>query len=269
MPRSLARLGFLETSARAVVSGVIPLAALEALGDKQAVSWAYVVGASVALAVTLNLGVLERRVARRWVTTLGLVFLIMAAGVFTFVDGSFFGLGIGLLASAASIFSVTLSLFIMESVSKTDLTRSESTRLVYAGAAWFIGPAGGVWLYESVAHAAPFLLSAALASGAIAYFWALRLGSNPAISTPTTTATNPVRTIPRYFKQRYLRIAYVVTLVRAMFWVAIFIYGSIYVIEAGLPNWAAGVFLSCIAALLFFAPVVSRLTDRLGRGPRS
>jgi len=262
--RSLARLGFLETSARSILSGVVPLAALEALGDKQSVSWAYVAGAALALLVTLNLGMLERRFARRWVTTLGFLFLVVAAAVFTFIEGAWFGLGIGLLASAASIFSVTLSLFIMESVSKTELARAESNRLVYAGAAWFVGPAGGVWLYESVAEPAPFVLSATLAVAALAYFWALRLGSNPAITTPTTTATNPIRTIPRYFKQRYLRIAYAVTLVRAMFWVAIFVYGSIYVIEAGLPNWAAGVFLSCIAALLFFAPVVGKMTDRLG-----
>jgi len=262
--KSLARLGFLETSARSIVSGVVPLAALDALGDKQAVSWAYVVGAACALIVTLNVGMLERRFARRWVTTLGLVFLIASAATFTFIDGAMLAVGIGLLASAASVFSVTLSLFIMESVEKRELARAESRRLVWAGAAWFIGPAGGVWLYESVSQTAPFLVSAVLASAAIGYFWALRLGSNPALSEPTSTATNPLVTVPKYFKQRYLRIAYLVTLVRAMFWVAIFVYGSIYVIEAGLPNWAAGVFLSCIAALLFFAPAVSVLSDRVG-----
>ena len=272
--QSLAKLGFLETSARSIVSGVVPLAAIDALGDKQSVSLAYVAGAVVALVVTLNLGVLERRFMRRWVTTLGLTLLVGAAAVFSFADDALVSVGIGMLASAASVFSVTLSLFIMESVTKTDLARAESRRLVYAGAAWFIGPAGGVWLYESVSTTAPFLVSALLATAALGYFWALRLGSNPALSTPKTTATNPLRTIPRYFRQRYLRIAYAVTLVRAMFWVAIFVYGSLYVIDAGLPTWASGVFLSCIAALLFFAPIVGVMSARIatvgpGRPPSS
>jgi len=262
--KSLARLGFLETLARSIVSGVVPLVAIEVLGGDGAVSWAYVVGASMGMVVTLNVGRMERAVARRWVTTFGLSAVVVAAAVFVVADGPFITLGIGLLACAASVFSITLSLFIMESVSKQDLTRSEGTRLIYAGAAWFIGPAGGVWLYQSVSRTAPFLISAVLALAALGYFWALRIGDNPALSEPTTTATSPLETVPRFFRQRYLRIAYAITLVRAMFWVSIFIYGTLYIVATDLPAWTSGAFLSSVATLLFISPLIAQLAERLG-----
>jgi len=162
------------------------------------------------------------------------------------------------------MFSITLSLFIMESVSKQDLTRSEGNRLIYAGAAWFIGPATGVWLYQTMSRLAPFLISATLATLSMAYFWALRIGGNPALGKPTTAPTNPIETVPRFFRQRYLRIAYAITLVRAMFWVSIFIYGSLYIVATDLPEWASGVFLSSVATMLFFSPLIASGADRFG-----
>lgn len=261
---SLARLGFLETSARAMISTVVPLAALEALGDKGSVSWVYAAGAAMALLVTLNAATAEKFVLRRWVTTAGLLSLMGSSAVFVVAEGALFAIGIALLAAAASIFSVTLSLYIMESIDTSELRRSESTRMMYAGGAWLIGPAGGVWLSEQLDDRAPFLVSALLSTAALAYFWALRLGSHPVLVTPTRRATNPLRSIPKFFARPELRIAYSVTLVRAVFWVAIFVYGSIYVVEAGWPTWASGVFLSLIASLLFAAPLTVRLSDRLG-----
>jgi len=262
--KSLAKLGFLETLARSIVSGVVPLVALESLGSNAAVSWAYVGGASMGLVVTLHVGRMERALARRWVTTIGLGSLVGAAFLFMFVTGPVITVGIGLLATAASLFSITLSLFIMESVSKQDLTRSEGYRLIYSGAAWFIGPASGVWLYQTVSPTAPFLISATLATASLIYFWALRIGDNPALSEPTTTATSPIETVPRFFRQRYLRIAYAITLVRAMFWVSIFIYGTLYIIATDLAAWTSGVFLSSVATLLFFSPLIARLAERFG-----
>ncbi len=261
---SLARLGFLEAVARALLSAVVPLAALEALDDKATVSWVYTLGAAMALAVTLNTAVAERFVLRRWVTTAGLLALIGSSVVFAYADGVVFAVGIALLAAAASIFSVTLSLYIMESVDTSDLRRSESRRLVYAGAAWLLGPAGGAFLADRLDSRLPFLVSALVAAAALGYFWALRLGSNPVLVAPTAPPPNPLVAVPRFFRQRPLRIAYCITLVRAMFWVAIFVYGSIYVVEAGLPTWASGVFLSLVATLLFAAPLIVDVAERFG-----
>lgn len=259
----LARLSGLEGFARAVVSGVIPVIALQALGTKQAVSLTFLVGGALALAVTLSLGTIERLLQRRWAMTLGMALLVTAAGL-NLVDGPAFALGIGFRAAAASVFSVLLSLFIMDFISRRSLTRNESRRMVYVGTAWLIGPSLGLWLAANYGRGAPLALSAAAATLAIAYFWRLRMGSDPVLMAPASTAVNPLAAIPRYFEQRYLRIAYAITTCRSMFWVAIFIYGPIYVADAGLPVWVSGVMLSAVSGFLWLSPLVRIGAERFG-----
>ena len=57
---SLARLTGLEGFARAVMVGVIPLAALETFGTKERVSYVFLAGAALSTLVTLHVGTLER-----------------------------------------------------------------------------------------------------------------------------------------------------------------------------------------------------------------
>jgi ACDE family multidrug resistance protein len=75
---------------------------------------------------------------------------------------------------------------------------------------------------------------------------------------------NIFRIIPRYFAQSYLRIAYLITLSRAIFWMTVFIYGPIYVVESGLSNWVVGVFLSVVSSLLIVSPLIRRMASRYG-----
>ena len=94
---SLARLTGTEGFARALLVGIVPLVALEALGSKQAVSNVYLAGSIFTLLITLNLGTLERLLQRRRVVTLGGLFLILAA-VFIYIQyGPLLALGIALL----------------------------------------------------------------------------------------------------------------------------------------------------------------------------
>lgn len=237
--------------------------ALQALGTKAAVSYAYLVGACLTLLVTLNLGTLERWMPRRWVIALGLGFLALAAVVYAVAKGSWLALGIGLTSSAASIFSVCLALFIMDAVDKRDLARNESRRIAYHGLAWLIGPSLGLWLWASVDPNLPFVVSGLVAALALVYFWKLRLGGT--VSVPVIAgATNPLKTVPRFFSQPRLRLAYAITTTRSIFWFSVFVYGPIYVIEAGLPTWVGGAMLSIASSLLLLSPVVNRLAERWG-----
>jgi hypothetical protein len=60
----IARLGAIEGFGRSVLTGVVPLVALDALGSKRAVSYVFVGGAVITMLFTLNVGVLERRMQR-------------------------------------------------------------------------------------------------------------------------------------------------------------------------------------------------------------
>jgi ACDE family multidrug resistance protein len=260
--RSLSMLGGLEGLGRSIMVGLMPLVALEVLETKQAVTNAYLGGGCLALFVTLNVGRLESWMPRRWVVTGGLLSLVAAANIFLFVDNWLLGIGIGLVAVSAGVFSVCLALFIMEFIAKRDFVRNESRRMFYNGMAWTVGPTLGLWLYTSVDERLPFIVAMGTALISLGFFWVLRLGANPVLVQPKSKAPPPLQNIPRFFRQRYLRIAYAVTVVRGMFWVSFFVYVPIYVVEAGLSRFWIGIMISSVSAMLIFSPVVERMATR-------
>ncbi len=262
--RQLATLAGIEGLTRAGIVGVVPLVALARLETKEAVSIAYVVGSALTLVVTLNLARLERIMPRRWILTGGLIGFVLAAILFAFGPGWAIPIAIGLTAAEASIFSVCLSLYIMEYIGKRELTGTESTRLLYLGVVWLIGPALGTWIWTDIGPLAPFILSMVLAVVAVAFHWYLRLGANPVLLHPNRPVMSPIRAIPRFFQQRNLRVAYAITCIRSIFWASLFVYGPLYVVEAGFPEWTAGAFLSSASAVLFLSPMVRRLADHHG-----
>jgi MFS family permease len=261
---SFARLNALEGIARSLLMGVIPLLALEALGTKEMVTRAYLLASILTLTITLNFAALERLLQRRWVVTLGVACTMIAMTILLLGDGLIMALGIGLQQAAASLFSVCLSLYIMDYIGKQELIYTETRRMLYAGIVWMVGPTLGLWLWENAASWAPFVLTVFAAAGMLSYFWYLRLGHGKGIQKARSRSANVFKIIPRYFKQRPLRIAYWITMSRSIFWVTLFIYGPIYVIEAKLPTWVAGGLLSLASALLLVSPLIRRFAGRVG-----
>ena len=261
---SFARLNALEGIARSLLMGVIPLLALEVLGSKEMVTRAYLLASILTLAITLNFAMLERLLQRRWVVTLGAACTMIAMTILILGEGMIMALGIGLQQAAASLFSVCLSLYIMDYIGKQELIYTETRRMLYAGIVWMVGPILGLWLWENAASWAPFALTVFAAASMLSYFWYLRLGHGPGIQKARSHSFNVIQIIPRYFKQRPLRIAYWITMSRSIFWVTLFIYGPIYVIEAKLPVWVAGGLLSLASSLLLISPLIRRFAGRVG-----
>ncbi len=152
----------------------------------------------------------------------------------------------------------------MDYIGKKDLVYAESRRLFYTGIAWIIGPSLGIWLWNEVLPWSVFALAMLSSVSMLAFFWYLRLGNSSVISKAKKSSVNPLRVIPRYFSQPALRIAYMITLSRSTFWMTLFIYGPIYVIDAGLPPWVAGGLLSFTSGLLLSSPLIRRLAARVG-----
>jgi MFS family permease len=261
---SFARLNALEGIARSLLMGVIPLLALEALGSKEMVTRAYLLASILTLTITLNFAMLERLLQRRWVVTLGVACTMAAMAILILGEGMIMALGIGLQQAAASLFSVCLSLYIMDYIGKQELIYTETRRMLYAGIVWMVGPTLGLWMWENSASWAPFALTVFAAASMLSYFWYLRLGHGQGIKKARSHSVNVIKIIPRYFKQRPLRIAYWITTSRSIFWVTLFIYGPIYVIEAKLPVWVAGGLLSLASALLLISPLIRRFAERVG-----
>jgi len=264
---SFARLNALEGIARSLLVGVIPLMVFESLGSKELVTQVYLAGSVLTLAITLNFATLERRMHRRWVVTLGVAFTLAAVTILLSADGRIVAAAVGLQQASASLFSVCLSLYIMDYIGRKELIFTETRRMLYTGAVWLVGPTLGLWLWDNLNYWSPFLLASFGSLGMLAYFWYLRLGPDAAIAGARSRPASIFRIIPRYFSQRSLRIAYWITMSRSIFWVTLFVYGPIYVVEAGLPTWIAGALLSLASALLLVSPLIRRLAGRWGTRP--
>ncbi len=151
----------LESLVRSFNSGVLSIQAYDLLGSSQKVS---ILNTGIALAVlvtTLLMPLLFAHARRRWVYTIGGLFMI--AGSLALASYTLPGQVTGVLLrnSGASIMNVALQLYILDNIRKVDLTSSEPMRMALSTIAWVVGPISGVWLYEHYGPTAPQLAAMA------------------------------------------------------------------------------------------------------------
>jgi hypothetical protein len=172
-----------------------------------------------------------------------------------------FGTGWMLRAMAAAGLLGLLNIYIAGFIEKRALARSEPLRICLSGIAWVGGPFLGIRLYEMY-PALPFLISATAAIVLFVFFRVLNLQ----VPTPAASRTGfaPVRNIRRYFTQKRLTLAWVLNFGREMWWVSLFTYAPIYLVEAGLPDVAAGNLLSSCTAFLFVSMLLGWIGRRIG-----
>ncbi|TIV17499.1 MAG: MFS transporter, partial [Mesorhizobium sp.] len=145
--RTFASLYAMESFARATISSVIPIQAYEILHNERIVSILYTIVSLMGLSVTLFMPMLIRRFARRWVYTAGCV--LLSIGSAFFVTHTLPGQLAGMLCRVmgASALSITLNLYIMDHIRKTDFMQAESLRMAWSMFAWTGGPTLGIFLY--------------------------------------------------------------------------------------------------------------------------
>ena len=112
----------------------------------------------------------------------------------------------------AAILNITLSLYIMDHIKKSDLAHAEPLRLSLSTFSWMIGPAGGVWLYTQFGAWAPQLASIAVAIALLMLFWMLRLSDHVIMPSGTLQSFNPLANVMRFVRQPRLRLAWMVAL---------------------------------------------------------
>ena len=160
---AFATLYALESLSRAILATVLPLQALKLVSDAQGVSLIFFAVSLISLCGGLLVPWLVRVTARRWVYSLGAVFLA-SAPFFLSADtlGAFFA-GMALRALAIAAMAICFSLYIMDFIARKDFGRSEPMRLFYSAGAWSAGPFLGVYLAEAVHALAPYAVSALVA----------------------------------------------------------------------------------------------------------
>ncbi|RWO78772.1 MFS transporter [Mesorhizobium sp.] len=262
--RTFASLYAVESFARATVSSVIPIQAYEILHNEQIVSMLYTVVAMLGLSVTLFMPMLIRRFARRWVYTSGAC--LLAVGSLFFVTDTLAGQLAGMLCRVmgASALSITLNLYIMDHIRKTDFMQAESLRMAWSMLAWTGGPTLGIFLYTRFGIYAAHGTVAVFAFGLLALFWTYRLGDNQSIRPGKTRPVNPLANIGRFVAQPRLRLAWLIAFGRSCFWTTFFVYGPLFMVITGEGKLAGGLLVSAGNALLFMAIFWGKAGKRFG-----
>ena len=254
----------LESLVRSLNSTVVSLQAYDLLGSSQKVSELTTLVALTVLLTTLMLPYILGRLRRRWAYTLGAVAMIVASlflASFTLggqIAGMFFR------NCAAAILNITLSLYILDHIKRSELTRSEPVRLSLSTFSWMIGPASGVWLYTQFGAWGPQLASIASAVALLILFWVLRLSDRVTMPSGTLQPFNPLANVARFVRQPRLRLAWMIAFGRSCFWTTFFIYGPLLMVESGVGKQIGGLMISASQALLFCAYIFGRLAHRFG-----
>nr|WP_298682693.1 MFS transporter [uncultured Dongia sp.] len=260
-PVLFATLFTLDSIARAIIAPVIPLEALQLLGSARNVSVAVaVVGiAGVVMALLLPAIIHRWRPRASYLLAIGMLGVASLLMISQTVSG--FGIGWMLRAMAAAGLLGLLNIYIAGFIEKRALAKSEPLRTFFSATAWVGGPYFGIRLYE-MSPLLPFVVSIAASVILFFYFRALNLQApSPVLS---RSGFAPLRNIKRYFGQKRLTLAWVLNFGREMWWVTLFTYGPIYLVQAGKPDVEAGDLIASCTAMLFVSLFLGWLGRRVG-----
>ncbi len=254
----------LESLTRAFNSGVLSIQAYDLLHSSQRVSLLGTVVSGTVLTVTLFLPVLFGLTRRRWAYTLGC--LLMIAGSLSLASFTLTGQIAGTMFRniGASITSITLQLYILDHIQKSDLTTTEPLRLALSTIAWVVGPFTGVWLYQNHGPIAPQIAAIASALSLLGIFWVLRLQDGAPLKPGNMQPFNPLANVARFAQQPRLRLAWAIAFARSCFWATFFTYGPLLMIEGGLGKQFGGAMISLSQLFLLSGFLYGPIAKRIG-----
>ena len=254
----------LESFARSVNATVVSLQAYDLLGSSQKVSELATLVSFIVLTISLSSPLLLARVPRRIGYSAGILCLALASVALALHVLWGQALGMILRSAGASLLNITLSLYIMDHVKRSDLARVEPIRLALSTFSWMLGPALGVMLYTGQGPWAPQVLSIAASAALLALFWYLRLHDHSIIRPGKSQQPNPLANVRRFVSQPRLRLAWLIAFGRSSFWMTFFVYGPLLMVESGLGKLAGGWLISASQVLLVGAYLFGRIARRTG-----
>ncbi len=264
-PAAFLALFFLEAVGRTLLIAVIPLQALDILGDARNVSVLYF-GASLAgLLFSFAIPWLIRNIRRRGVVALGAGANFAAAALLATETANGLAMGLWLHIVGTACLEVPFNLYVLDYVRRKELGRFEPNRIFAAATGWTICPALGVALRAHLAPWAPFAASAAVTVILLLYFRKMRGTDEP--PRPPVVPANPLRYVIRFFAQPRLRLAWSLAAGRASWWMLFFVYAPIYAVATDLGEVAGGTIVSAGGAALFLTILWGWMARRFGMRP--
>lgn len=253
----------LDSLARSTLVTIVPLQAYALLGDPQRYVFLYFLIGTAALVASMFVPWLLRRLHHRRTMVLGAFCMIGSAFLLSGQTLHWFIPGLALQLFAGATIMISLNLYVLRNIPRDEITRFEPLRILFAGGAWVIGPALGVFLEESVVVWLPYLAAGLFSLIQICLFLTLRM-EDPGQGTGALTGrSNPVRFIPRYFAQPRLVLAWLLSVTRAGWWGLFYQIAPVYLLTIGFEKQTIGIIISIGSAgmltVLFWGWVARRV----------
>ena len=247
--------------AQSILLTVVPLEALRLLGTARAVTLLYAVAGLAAVVGRFSIPVLVQLIQRRAVFSLGASQLAISAVLLASGSPVAFALGLAFSSFAFACIEVTSNLYLLDHIPRHALRHFEPTRIFACAGPWTLGPWLGVYLQQSITFAAPFAVAALAATVLLLFFWWLRL----AVRAPTKRKPpNPMRYLPRFFRQPRLRLAWCLAGARSVWWSTFYIYTPIFAVTSGLGAETGGAIASIGTSWIFLVPLWGWVGRRYG-----
>jgi MFS family permease len=253
-----------DAFARALLISLVPLEAYELLGAAQRVSVVYFLAGVLGLAANLTVPLILHRLRRRWVLTIGAGAQMGSAILFAVGTQASLVAGLALQVIAMAMLDVVINLYLLDHIPRRGLNHFEPRRLLFAGAAFALGPWAGVYLHRNVAWNSTYVVAALSTLMLLTYFWTLRLADNPSLQAGVTPPPSPLRFVSRFISQPRLVLSWMLALGRNGWWVTNFIYTPIYVTNAGYAPEVGGALVSLGLAPMLLVRVWGRIGHAIG-----
>jgi ACDE family multidrug resistance protein len=260
---SFAAFFFLQNLPRGMLLTVIPLQAYAMMGNAQdasvllfAVGIGGIVAALTVPAIIKHIGLFPAYLLS--------CFAMLLSALLMMVEQSWvFSVGLFCHAFAIAAAEVTLSLYVMGRIARTQMTSFEPLRVFFNVAALTIGPFLGVYLESQVLHQLPFICSIVFMIATVICFRLMGLHDTN-VPASRSESVNPLRYLSTYVRQPRLRLAYGLVLARSCWWTMFIIYVPIYAQQSGLGALTGAALVSIGTAWTLSVPFWGWVARRYG-----
>ena len=254
---------FIQNLARGTLLSVVPLKALDIVGNARDISvllFAVSVGGVVA---ALVMSKVIKALGTRFSYVLSNFLMLAAVSLMSASSLSLFAASLFLQIFAIASADVVLSLYVMAKVPRKEITQFEPYRITFSILALAVGPFLGVYLQNEVHVNLPYICAGLFSVAAVLMFYLLGLHHVPTSQSKAPDARLRSN-ISKYFKQKRLILAYGLVMARSSWWGMFVVYTPIYASESGLGDLTGAALVSAGVAWTLSVPFWGWCARRFG-----
>ena len=250
---SFAAFFFLQNLPRGMLLTVIPLQAYALMGNAQDTSTLLFAVAIGGILAALTLPAIIKRIGLYPSYLLSCAAMVVSASLMMSEQLWIFAMGLFCHAFAIAAAEVTLSLYVMGRIARSQMTSFEPLRVFANVSALTVGPFLGVYFESQILHQLPFIICIVFMLVSVLGFRRLGL-QRTVVPASKSDSVNPLKYLLRYLQQARLRLAYGLVLARSCWWTMFIIYVPIYAQQSGLGELTGAALVSIGTAWTLSVP---------------